>query len=547
MAEQVKAETKVKKVEKEVELTEEDKKLQDDLNLLVQRLSESDASLYSQALETMRSLIRASTTSMTSVPKPLKFMRPHYPKMKQIYEEIADETTKKSCADVISILAMCADESTDCIKYRLLGSREPIGEWGHEYVRHLSLEMTNEWRQLYENKELSDGLIGLVREIIIHNMKHNAEVEACDLLIEIEQLPLLLEYVEEDSHSRVCIYLLSCVPLTSTPENSTLINSAKDIYLKFNKYFDALRCAIMLNDMDVIRSIFLDCTDTLLQKQMAILLGRHQIFLELEDEKLAELNSNTNLYSYFHSLARELDIMEPKTPESVYKTHLEQTRPFANQIGDSVRLNLASSFVNGFVNCGFGVDKILSETDEANRWFAKNREYATLSAAASQGLIHRWDVDNGLTVCDRFLYSNDDYVRAGTLLAIGITSSGIQDPVDPACAILMDHITSDRIPMRIGSILGLGLAYANSKRATVVKNEDGGVIYELRKIFSDTKPSANAEVKGLAALALGFILVGTADHLIAADLLNYLMETNIEDSNNRFVALGIALIFLGTQ
>lgn len=110
------------------------------------------------------------------------------------------------------------------------------------------------------------------------------------------------------------------------------------------------------------------------------------------------------------------------------------------------------------------------------------------------GLIHRWDVDNSLAVSDRFLYLNDDYIRVnknnsnyffkgGTLLAIGVTSSGIQDPVDPACAILMDHINSDRIPMRIGSILGLGLAYANSKRATVVKNEDGGVIYELRKVF----------------------------------------------------------------
>lgn len=83
----------------------------------------------------MRSLIRAATTSMTSVPKPLKFMRPHYKKMKEIYEQMQQSTIKKSCADVISILAMCADERSDCIKYRLLGSREPIGEWGHEYVR----------------------------------------------------------------------------------------------------------------------------------------------------------------------------------------------------------------------------------------------------------------------------------------------------------------------------------------------------------------------------------------------------------------------------
>jgi hypothetical protein len=46
----------------------------------------------------------------------------------------------------------------------------------------------------------------------------------------------------------------------------------------------------------------------------------------------------------------------------------------------------------------------------------------------------------------------------------------------------MDHIQSDRIPMRIGSILGLGLAYANSKRETVVKDEEGGVVHELKKV-----------------------------------------------------------------
>lgn len=70
------------------DLSEEDKKLQDDLNLCMERLRESDASLYLPSLETMRSLIRASTTSMTSVPKPLKFMRPHYASMKEIYERM---------------------------------------------------------------------------------------------------------------------------------------------------------------------------------------------------------------------------------------------------------------------------------------------------------------------------------------------------------------------------------------------------------------------------------------------------------------------------
>lgn len=130
--------------------------------------------------------------------------------------------------------------------------------------------------------------------------------------------------------------------MTPDPDNILLIRTAKDIYLKFGKDLEALRSAMMLNDVDMIRSIFLACKDQLVlkicfhwvsrlvQKQMAILLGRHQVFLELEGvengEKLAELNSNAHLYQYFQSLARELDIMEPKTPDGIYKTHLEQTR-----------------------------------------------------------------------------------------------------------------------------------------------------------------------------------------------------------------------------
>ncbi|ETN78502.1 Proteasome/cyclosome repeat protein [Necator americanus] len=485
------------KDDKKDEMTEEDKKLEEDLNMLVQRLC-------------------------------------------------------NLCADVISVLAMCSDEKSDCINFRMKGMHEPIGDWGHEYVRHLAMEMSEEWKQASDGSEKSKArrneLLVLARDIVTHNMKHNAEVEACDLLIEIERLDLLMEYVEDVDHQRVCLYLLSCAPLTPDPDNIILIRTAKDIYLKYKRYLEAVRCAIMLNDPAEIKNIFSKTNDLLLQKQMAILLGRHQIFLDFENmpngEQLGELNSNAHLYEYFHSLARELDIMEPKTPEGIYKSHLEHSRPFGNTAApDSARMNLAAAFVNGFVNCGFGVDKMMAESEDASKWFYKNKEYGMLSAAASQGLVWRWDIDSGLGQCDKFLY-------AGTLLAIGIISSGIQDACDPASALLIDHIHSERAVIRVGSVLGLGLAYANSKRETVVKNEEGGVIFELKKVLTDTKPSATSEVKGLTGLALGLIMVGTADHTVAMEMLQTLMERNeteLSDPNMRFLALGIALIFLGTQ
>jgi 26S proteasome regulatory subunit N1 len=50
-------------------------------------VQESNTELYRPALETLRTLIRTSTSSMTSVPKPLKFLRPHYPDLQALYEK----------------------------------------------------------------------------------------------------------------------------------------------------------------------------------------------------------------------------------------------------------------------------------------------------------------------------------------------------------------------------------------------------------------------------------------------------------------------------
>ena len=57
-------------------------------------LQESNQKLYKPALESLRTQIRASTTSMTSVPKPLKFLRPHYDTIKEVYGKIKDDETQ---------------------------------------------------------------------------------------------------------------------------------------------------------------------------------------------------------------------------------------------------------------------------------------------------------------------------------------------------------------------------------------------------------------------------------------------------------------------
>jgi 26S proteasome regulatory subunit N1 len=46
---------------------------------------ESDTSLYKPALDQIKDFIKTSTSSMTAVPKPLKFLRPHYDSLEKAY------------------------------------------------------------------------------------------------------------------------------------------------------------------------------------------------------------------------------------------------------------------------------------------------------------------------------------------------------------------------------------------------------------------------------------------------------------------------------
>jgi 26S proteasome regulatory subunit N1 len=113
--------------------------------MLVERLKEDNTELYKESLNTLRSIIKTSTTSMTSVPKPLKFLSKHFDTLKEVYEKLPEGPVKKNCSDVVSIIAMTVSETRECLKFKLLGERGDIGEWGHEYIRHLAGEISQEW------------------------------------------------------------------------------------------------------------------------------------------------------------------------------------------------------------------------------------------------------------------------------------------------------------------------------------------------------------------------------------------------------------------
>ncbi|KAK7956054.1 26S proteasome regulatory complex- non-ATPase subcomplex- Rpn1 subunit [Apiospora aurea] len=539
-------------VDSSEELSEEDQQLKNELDMLVERLTESDASLYKPAMEAMKTSIKTSTSSMTAVPKPLKFLRPHYESLTKLYEDWPEGNDKASLADVLSVIGMTfSDEDRqDTLKYRLLSPTEDIGSWGHEYTRHLALEIGEVYGKRITAEEPTKDLVDLALVLVPLFLKSNAEADAVDLMSELEIIEDLPKFVDGETYSRVCLYLVSMVNLLTYPDNEQFLRTAHDIYKRYKEYTQAMVIAIRLNDLDLIKADFESAPDPALQKQLAFLIGRQKIWLDVakkgdesQQQDIEEALCNIKLAEYFKTLGKELNILEPKTTEDIYKSHLESSRVAGMTNLDSARHNLAAAFVNAFVNAGFGNDKMMLVEQDKESWVWKTKDEGMMSTVASLGTLLMWDVENGLDKVDKFTYADEPQIQAGAMLAIGIMNSGVRIDSEPALALLGDQEKlENKSPLvRTASIMGLGMSYAGSQKEDLCEL--------LLSIITDS--SQEMQISSMAALALGMVYVGTSNPDISEAIVTLLLDedrkTQLTDKWTRFLALGLGLLFFGRQ
>jgi 26S proteasome regulatory subunit N1 len=442
----------------------------------------------------------------------------------------------------------------DTLKFRLLSPSEDLGSWGHEYMRHLALEIGQEYEKRMDEDADTDDLLALAHELVPFFLKHNAEADAVDILSELEDIENIPKYLDENTYSRVGLYMVSMVPLLAYPDNDKFLRTAFTIYEKYGKHTQALALAIRLNSIDLILDIFRSpSADESTRRQMAFILGRQRISIPnfeeefgAKDENLIQCLHNENISEYFRdTLAKELNIEEPKIPEDIYKTHLESSRTIGLTNTDSARHNLASTFVNAFVNLGFSKDKLMLTDDSSQSWIWKTKDEGQISATASMGMILQWNVDEGLSRLDQFIEATDDKIKAGALLALGLSSCGVRGESDPILAVLADPDFMTRLTpdQRVLQIMGIGLAYAGSN------SEDAQDV--LLPYITERK--WEIKIQSMAALALGLVFVGSAHGGILEEILGAMMfldeerPDDLKDKWSRFIALGVGLLCFGRQ
>ncbi|KAG0663840.1 proteasome regulatory particle base subunit [Maudiozyma exigua] len=543
---------KNKKNDEEEQLSEEDAKLKEDLELLVERLMEDNASLYEPSLEKLKSFIQNSTSSMTAVPKPLKFLRPAYPSLCAVHDKWTDKKAKSALAGILSVLSMTYSDNGkyDSLRYRLLSDETDLESWGHEYIRHLALEIGEIYNDELEKEanatsdesesltpsssEFSkDEILQLSLDIVPYFLKHNGEEDAVDLLLEIESIEKLPQFVDENTYQRVCKYILACVPLLPPPEDISFLQTAFSIYLSQSQLTEALSIAIRLGNEDLMRSVFDATNDKVMHQQLAYMLAVQKVSFEYDG--IQDIIGNTKLSEHFLYLAKELNLTVPKVPEDIYKSHLDNSKSiFSNTGMDSAQQNLAASFVNGFLNLGYSNDKLIVDNDS---WVYKTKGDGMTSAVASIGSIYQWNLD-GLQQLDKYLYVEEPEVKAGALLGIGISAAGVHDAdVEPALLLLQDYVTNTNSKISSSAILGLGIAFAGSR------NEE--VLGLLLPLAADT--SLPLETSTMACLALSHIFVGTCNGDITTSIMDNFLErttTELKSEWVRFLALSLGLLYL---
>jgi len=544
---------KKKDKEKKDDISEEDKKLIEDIQVLVDRVCENDDGLRLKALGEIEEKLTTAQSSMTSVPKPLKFLRPHYVRLQEHYNKMTIIPSKAFLADILSVLAATIVPKDGAVReslhYRLEARPDRVTKWGQEYIRNITREITAAYTDALQIGGDTTELFNLVREIVPYNMKHNAESEAIDLLSEllsksespsemvlVEQL--LKEHVDQNNSKRIVNYLLSLANFVGEERNK-LLEACYDINVKMESFPDALRLAFKINSRERVEAVLRHPKiSSVAKKQCAYMIHRHRFPFDFEDDALQAIASGEHLSSHFHTLAKDLDVLDPKLPEDIYKSHLEEKR--TTPVLDSAKANLASTFVNAFVNAGFCNDSLM--TVEGAAWLYKNKEHGMMSAAASLGPLLLWDVDGGLTDIDKFTHSNDENIKAGSLLAFGLVTAGVTNEVDPAWALLSEHLESEQSLMKLCAIVGLGFAYGGQVRDELQDN--------LTPTIVDT--STTLECSVMAAISLGLNNVGTCNADIADVILLTIKErhglpNHLDNPLCAFFAVGLGLLVLGKQ
>lgn len=140
------------------------------------------------------------------------------------------------------------------------------------------------------------------------------------------------------------------------------------------------------------------------------------------------------------------------------------------------------------------------------------------------------------------------------MLAIGLVNCGIHNECDPALALLSEYVNSSSLCLRIGAVLGLGLAYAGSRRKDVTELLTGALTNEQSEADVITIIISMSVInllvreirdRGVFDLTLDRHVEDKIDILQEGEIKGNVFPDNVEISSLTAIALGLVNVGSG--
>ncbi|KAI3992798.1 hypothetical protein MKX01_027149 [Papaver californicum] len=334
-------------------------------------------------------------------------------------------------------------------------------------------------------------------------MKHNAEPEAVDLLMEVKDIYQLGEYLDAANYKRTCMYLTSLTIQLPGPDDRLVLDTAYAIYLKFGEYSLAVWVAILLDNLRYVAQVFTICDDIQHKKQLCYILARHGVHFVLDESMVSDddergsfqkIINNLKLSEGYVNLAHDNEVMEPKSPEDIYKTLYDDPHVISGAL-------LGVGIVNSSV---------------------------------------KHDCDPAMAPLSDYINKKDSTVRAGAIMGLDVAESIIFSSMESSEAELGEPLTR-LLP------LGLGLLYLGKQESVEATAEVSKTFHEkIRKYCDMTLLSYDYAGTG-NVLKIQHILGECGQHLekelgldMAIRSLEHMLQY-VDQNTRRAVALALGL------
>ncbi|KAI5190182.1 26S proteasome regulatory subunit N1 [Nematocida sp. AWRm77] len=472
----------------------------EEIHIILDNLQNTDPGVTHSALSMLVQKLRSSTSMASTIPKILLYLISHKSILKEILGTLSGEN-KKTMADILSVVSATSD-GIEALMYRLEGGSTSLDIWGHQYVKKLSSDIIKVHKE--ETDVPKESLQKILQDVLSCLFRFNSEYDALDLLIEVDLLETLPEYVDADNLDRVCAYLYSIIPYLGRDARKKSASALIEIHKQAGQIVEYTSLMVREQRIEELQAL-MNTEPPAVQLQMAYVLAKHEVRITAPTQKLQDILDGRHMKEINEYVAQRLELGRTEKDTS------------AGNMG---------SFPEALAKVSFSNEELPTQ---------ENKKSYKISSQSSKGLLYLWNPEKAMEELEEHLFSEDKYLKVSSILALSASTCRVRDEHETVLAVVKESLSTNSTTQKLVLLQSLLLQYAGTGREDVVE--------VVKPYIHDDQ----VEVSLFSIYAIGCICAGRGDLDVFTELIQVFIERLSFSPFTKYGMLGLALLFLGQE